>query len=65
MQNNIPKKRGRTRKTASQLGLENTMSTAGRRLAKDAISKTKLHPIAKIAILGAVGALITYFVKKK
>lgn len=59
------KKRGRPRKSAPQLGLENTISTASRRLAKDAISKTKLHPIAKIAILGAVGALITYFVNRK
>ena len=36
------KKRGRPRKSAPQLGLENTISTASRRLAKDTISKTKL-----------------------
>ena len=59
------KKRGRPRKSAPQSAQENTTSTTSRSLTKDTISKTKLHPIAKIAILGAVGALITYFVKRK
>lgn len=59
------KKRGRPRKSAIKIGIEHSAKTQTRRLAKDLVNKTSLHPLAKTAIIGAIGALITYFVNKK
>ena len=59
------KKRGRPRKSAIKIGVEHSAKTQTRRLAKDLVNKTSLHPLAKVAIIGAIGAFASYFIKMK
>lgn len=56
-------KRGRPRKSAAQIGTNKIIKTASSRIIKDTIKVS--NPLAKVAIIAALGAVVSYFLNKR
>lgn len=57
------KKRGRPRKSAAQIGTNKVIKTIATRAIKDNLKVSS--PLAKVAIVAALGAIVTYVLNKK
>ena len=55
----------RTRKPATVLGAKQTARVASKRIIKNQVAKTNLHPAAKLVLVAGIGALVSYFLNKK
>lgn len=56
-------KRGRPRKSATQIGTNKAIKTASNRIIKDTIKVS--NPLTKVAIIAALGAIVSYFLNKR
>lgn len=56
-------KRGRPRKSATQIGTNKAIKTASNRIIKDTVKVS--NPLAKVVIIAALGAVISYFLNNK
>lgn len=56
-------KRGRPRKSATQIGANKAIKTASNRIIKDTINVS--NPLAKVVIIAALGAVVSYFLNKR
>ena len=56
-------KRGRPRKSATQIGANKTIKAASNRIIKDTVNVSS--PLAKVAIVAALGAVVSYFLNKR
>lgn len=56
-------KRGRPRKSATQIGANKAIKTASTRIIKDTIKVS--NPLAKVAVIAALGAVVGYFLNKR
>lgn len=56
-------KRGRPRKSATQIGTNKAIKTASTRIIKDTIKVS--NPLAKVVIIAALGAVVSYFLNKR
>ena len=56
-------KRGRPRKSATQIGANKAIKTASNRIIKDTINVS--NPLAKVVIIVALGAVVSYFLNKR
>ena len=56
-------KRGRPRKSAIQIGANKAIKTASNRIIKDTVNVS--NPLAKVAIIAALGAVVSYFLNKR
>ena len=56
-------KRGRPRKSATQIGANKAIKTASNRIIKDTIKVS--NPLTKVAIIAALGAVVSYFLNNK
>ena len=56
-------KRGRPRKSAAQIGANKAIKTASTKIIKDTIKVS--NPLAKVAVIAALGAVVSYFLNKR
>lgn len=56
-------KRGRPRKSATQIGANKAIKTASNRIIKDTVKVS--NPLTKVAIIAALGAIVSYFLNNK
>ena len=56
-------KRGRPRKSATQIGTNKAIKIASTRIIKDTIKVS--NPLAKVVIIAALGAVVSYFLNKR
>lgn len=56
-------KRGRPRKSATQIGANKAIKTASNRIIKDTVKVS--NPLAKVAIIAVLGAVVSYFLNKR
>lgn len=56
-------KRGRPRKSATQIGANKAIKIASTRIIKDTIKVS--NPLAKVVIIAALGAVVSYFLNKR
>lgn len=56
-------KRGRPRKSATQIGANKAIKTASNRIIKDTVKVS--NPLAKVVIIVALGAVVSYFLNKR
>lgn len=56
-------KRGRPRKSATQIGTNKAIKTASNRIIKDTVKVS--NPLAKVVIIAALGAVVSYFLNKR
>lgn len=56
-------KRGRPRKSATQIGTNKAIKTIATRAIKDNLKVSS--PLAKVAIVAALGAIVTYVLNKR
>ena len=59
-----PSKPARTRKSSVALGARQTARIASKRVIKDSIANTPIHPAIKLALVAGFGALASYFINK-
>lgn len=56
-------KRGRPRKSATQIGANKIIKTASNRIIKDTVKVS--NPLTKAVIIAALGAVVSYFLNKR
>lgn len=56
-------KRGRPRKSATQIGANKIIKTASNRIIKDTVKVS--NPLTKVVIIAALGAVVSYFLNKR
>lgn len=56
--------RGRPKKAATTIGVQKTTKVATTRIIKEAVSSVS-HPLARVALVAALGAIASYFIYKK
>lgn len=56
-------KRGRPRKSATKIGANKIIKTASNRIIKDTVKVS--NPLTKVAIIAALGAIVSYFLNKR
>lgn len=56
-------KRGRPRKSVTQIRANKIIKTASNRIIKDTVKVS--NPLAKVAIIAALGAVVSYFLNNK
>lgn len=56
-------KRGRPRKSVTQIGANKAIKTASNRIIKDTVKVS--NPLTKVVIIAALGAVVSYFLNNK
>lgn len=56
--------RGRPKKSATAIGIQKTAKIATTKIIKDTTNSVR-HPLARIVLVAALGALASYFIYKK
>ena len=56
-------KRGRPGKSATQIGANKAIKTASNRIIKDTVNIS--NPLAKVVIIAALGAVVSYSLNKR
>ena len=64
-QPSVPPKRGRPKKSAITLGINQTARIQSKRVIKDMVNGTNLNPALKLALISGIGVLVSYIISKR